>query len=90
VTPGKRIAEWNNNIRKPAATHSPPANTRALARGRAVAFFQNCNLPYVINWDSIACDSSDFLLMGDPLQNYSEEVDRFLAKARSTGGLTEI
>ncbi len=90
VTPGKRIAEWNNNIRKPAATHSPPANTRALARGRAVAFFQNCNFPYVINWDSIACDSSDFLVMGDPLQNYSEEVDRFLAKARSTGSPTEI
>src|SRR5438309_1548652 len=41
VTPGKQIAEWNNNIRRPCATHSPPANTRASGRARAVAFFQS-------------------------------------------------
>ena len=45
--------------------HVPPANTRASGRARAVSFFQNCNFPYVINWDSIACDSRDFLVMGD-------------------------
>src|SRR6266705_398603 len=40
VTPGKRIAEWNNSIRRPSATHVPPANTRASGRARAVAGFQ--------------------------------------------------
>ncbi len=86
VTPGKRIAEWNNNVRRPGATHVPPANTRAAGRARAVAFFQNSNLPYVINWDSIACDSRDCLVMGDPFETYDREVERFLAKPRATDG----
>ena len=90
VTPGKRIAEWNSNIRRPGATHSPPVNTRALGRARAVAFFQNCSYPYVINWDSIACDSRDSLVMGDPFQTYNQEVEQFLATPRSIGNLTEI
>ncbi|PYJ93373.1 MAG: hypothetical protein DME62_09095, partial [Verrucomicrobia bacterium] len=87
VTPGKRIAEWNNSVRRPSATHVPPANTRASGRGQAVAFFQSSGgeLPYVINWDSIACDSRDFLVMGDPFQTYDEEVRSFLAKPRPSG-----
>ena len=91
VTPGKRIAEWNNNIRRPCATHNPPANTRASGRGRAVAFFQSRSggIPYVINWDSIACDSRDFLVMGDPFQTYNQEVEQFLVRPRLTGNLTE-
>ncbi len=84
VTPGKRIAEWNNSVRRPSATHVPPANTRASGRARAVAFFQSCNLPYEINWDSIACDSRDFLVMGNPFETYNDEVERFLAKPRTT------
>jgi proteasome accessory factor A len=87
VTPGKRIAEWNNNVRRPSATRVPPANTRASGRARAVAFFQNCNLPYVINWDSIACDSRDFLVMGNPFETYTHEVEHFLAKPRVTDGV---
>src|SRR5215468_2196926 len=41
VTPGKRIAEWNNSVRRPSAMHVPPANTRASGRAAAVAFFQS-------------------------------------------------
>jgi proteasome accessory factor A len=91
VTPGKRIAEWNNSVRRPSATHVPPANTRASGRAQAVAFFQSSGggLPYVINWDSIACDSRDFLVMGDPFQTYDEEVRRFLAKPRALGNLND-
>ena len=85
VTPGKRIAEWNNSVRRPGATHSPPLNTRASGRAHAVAFFQKCDFPYVINWDSIARDSRDFLVMGDPFETYNEEVDHFLARPRSPG-----
>ena len=90
VTPGKRIAEWNHSVRRPSATHTPPTNTRASGRAHAVAFFQSQSggLPYVINWDSIACDSRDFLVMGDPFQTYNDEVDRFLARPRSPGSLT--
>ncbi len=60
----------------------PPANTRASGRARAVAAFQNRELPYVINWDSIACDSRDFLVMGDPFKTYNDEVEKFLSTAR--------
>jgi len=91
ITPGKGIAEWNNSVRRPSATHVPPANTRASGRAQAVAFFQSRSgeIPYVINWDSIACDSRDFLVMGDPFQTYNEEVEKFLAKPRVIGNLIE-
>lgn len=82
VTPGKRIGEWNNSVQRAEALRTPPANTRASGRARAVAAFQNRELPYVINWDSIACDSRDFLVMGDPFKTYNEEVDKFLSTAR--------
>jgi proteasome accessory factor A len=79
VTPGKRIGEWNNNVRRASAMREPPLNTRALGRAVAIAHFQKENQPYVINWDSIAFDSRDFLVMSDPFETYSEEVTRFLA-----------
>jgi proteasome accessory factor A len=82
VTPGKRIGEWNNSVRRSDATHTPPSNTRASGRARAVASFQQRNQSYVINWDSIACDSRDFLVMGDPFKTYNEEVEKFLTVAR--------
>ncbi len=82
VTPGKRILEWNNSVRRPDSTHTPPANTRASGRAWAVAGFQQRDQAYVINWDSIACDSRDFLVMGDPFKTYNEEVAKFLNAPR--------
>src|SRR5437867_12675222 len=80
ITPGKRIAEWNNSVRRPSATHVPPANTRASGRAQAVAFLQNSDCPYVIIWHSIACESLDCLCMADPFQTYNEVVDPILSK----------
>jgi len=85
VTPGKRIGEWNNSVRRSEAMRLPPANTRASGRARAVAGFQQRDHSYVINWDSIACDSRDFLVMGDPFKTYNEEVERFLSQPRPLG-----
>jgi proteasome accessory factor A len=82
VTPGKRIGEWNNNVRRPEAMREPPANTRAAGRALAVGHFQKESHPYVINWDSIAFDSRDFLVMSDPFETYTEEVGRFLSEHR--------
>src|SRR5438477_59473 len=82
VMPGKRVAEWNNSFQPANAIRVPPANTRASGRARAVAYFQDRHQPYVINWDSIAHDSRDFLVMGDPFETYNDEVDKFLAKPR--------
>ena len=56
---------------------TPPANTRASGRARAVALFQQRQQPYVINWDSIACDSRDFLVMGDPFKTYTRRSGAF-------------
>ena len=82
INPAKRIGEWNNNVRRKEASFHPPANTRASGRAQAVAWFQKSEQPYVINWDSIACDNRDFLVMGNPFQSYNEEVAKFLAQPR--------
>lgn len=78
VAGAKRIGEWNNAVRRADAKTSPPANTRASGRARAVAWFQKRKEPYVLNWDSLARNSHDFLVMGDPFQTYDEEVTAFL------------
>ena len=83
VTPGKRIGEWNNGVRRSDAIRQPPLNTRAFGRAHAVAHFQRSDRPYVINWDSIAYDSRDFLVMGDPFETYTAEVTKFLSAKRA-------
>ncbi len=80
VTAAKRIGEWNNYAQREEATLRPPLNTRASGRAQAVAHFQNGRQPYVINWDSIACNSRDFLVMGDPFHHYVDEVAQFFAE----------
>ncbi len=82
VDGAKRIGEWNNSVRRDEAMRTPPSDTRAAGRARAVEWFQKRKLPYVINWDSIACESRDFLVMGDPFHTYEAEVERFLAQER--------
>ena len=82
VDGAKRIGEWNNSVRRSEAISTPPANTRAFGRARAVEWFQGRKTPYVINWDSIACETRDFLVMGDPFHTYEHEVTRFLEQPR--------
>ncbi len=80
VQGAKRIGEWNQSVGRPDAMHSPPPDTRAAGRARAVDWFQkNKQQPYVINWDSIATEGQDFIVMGDPFRTYEEEVDSFLS-----------
>ena len=81
LEPAKRIGEWNHLVRQKDVTRIPPADTRANGRARAVEFFRKSSRPYVINWDSIAIESRDFLVMGDPFRTYVEEVEEFVAKS---------
>ncbi len=37
----------------------------------------------MINWDSIACESHDFLVMGDPFKTYIDEVEQFVRANRN-------
>ncbi len=80
LKPAKRIGEWNNLVRQKEATFAPPSDTRASGRAHAVALFRREKRPYVINWDSIACESHDFLVMGDPFRTYVEEVEQFVRR----------
>jgi proteasome accessory factor A len=85
LQPAKRIGEWNNLVRQQDTTRTPPADTRASGRAQAVAAFRKDKRPYVINWDSIACESHDFLVMGDPFQTYVDEVNQFIRSPRRSG-----
>jgi len=78
LKPGKTIGELNNSVRRAEAMKTPPANTRAFGRGRAVSYFQEQNLPYLINWDSIAMENQNYLMMPDPFESYDQEVAKFL------------
>jgi proteasome accessory factor A len=82
LKPAKRIGEWNNLVRQKDATLTPPADTRASGRAHAVNAFRKEKRPYVINWDSIACETHDFLVMGDPFHTYIEEVEKFVRQRR--------
>ena len=83
LQPAKRIGEWNNRVRQKDATFTPPGDTRASGRAQAVAAFRRTNRPYVINWDSIACESHDCLVMGDPFQTYPRKWISSLAQSRT-------
>jgi len=75
----KSIGEFNDSARRADATHVPPSNTRAHGRGQAVAFFQKNSPPYLINWDSIAFENHNYLMMPDPFETYAEEVAHFVS-----------
>ncbi len=85
VKGAQRIADWNQSVSQLDAMRVPPQDTRAAGRARAVAWFQeNRDRPYVINWDSIAVENEDVILMSDPFRTYEDEVPRFL-KGLGTG-----
>jgi proteasome accessory factor A len=78
LQPAKAIGEFNAAVRRQEAVSIPPQNTRAKGRSFAVAQFQKRNLPYIVNWDSIALESQDYLPMPDPFNAYEAEVNFFL------------
>ena len=61
-------------MRRAAAMTAPPADTRAHGRGLAVSLFQDRQLPYVINWDTISIDNTATLPMPDPFETYENDV----------------
>src|ERR1700724_2992315 len=78
LKPANAIGEFNSAVRREKTRRTPPQNPRAKGRSRAVAQFQKRNLPYIINWDSIALESQDYLPMPDPFNPYDDEVNFFL------------
>ncbi len=67
---------------------NPPANTRAQARGIAVRYLRDRASNYIINWDSIAVENKDPLVMGNPFHPYRTEVARLLSEPQDEAGTT--
>ena len=63
-------------------TQNPPANTRAQARGIAVRHLRDQAASYIINWDSIAVENKDPLIMNNPFHPYQSEVAQLLFSDR--------
>jgi proteasome accessory factor A len=63
------------------ATTNPPTTTRAQARGIAVRALRGRakTRSYIINWDSVAVEDRDPLIMGNPFYSYTDEVAELLA-----------
>jgi proteasome accessory factor A len=80
IKAGKRITDWNQSVRIKNASYQPPTNSRAAGRSQAVAYFRDSDMPYVINWDSIASGPQDILVMSDPFSTYTSEVSAFLRR----------
>jgi Pup-ligase protein len=72
LTPAKAIGEFNDSVRRRDTMRSPPSDTRARGRGVAVKLFQTRQVPYVINWDSISLENSQYLPMPDPFETYED------------------
>lgn len=78
LSPIGRIGAFNDTVRQPALTRLAPSNTRAKGRGVAVGRLQERkNVPYVINWESMATAPENHLLMPDPFVTYELEAAAF-------------
>ncbi len=78
LKPAKAIGEFNDGVRRPETMQTPPVDTRARGRGEAVGFFRDRDLPYQINWDSVAFDSQNYVSMSDPFDDYRAQMAEFL------------
>lgn len=67
---------------------NPPLNTRAEARGFAAQVLCNRADSYIINWDSVAVEGSDPLVMGNPFHTYRDEIARLLSRSTGADGDT--
>jgi proteasome accessory factor A len=65
---------FNHGAFQPAFLRTAPADTRAHARGIAVAHCLGTRTPCVINWDSMSFNAGNSVAMPDPLVTYGEEI----------------
>ena len=71
---------FNREAFQPAFLRTPPTDTRAHARGLAVAHCLERGEPCVFNWDSMTVGTERTLAMPDPLATYDGEVRALLAE----------
>lgn len=73
-------AVFNREAFDSAFLRTAPADTRAHARGLAVAHCMERSVPCVFNWDSVTVGEDRTLAMPDPLATYDAEVRALLAE----------
>ena len=59
------------------AATTPPADTRAHARGTLARLLRGSPYSYLINWDTVSADETRHLYLGDPLRTYGREAKDF-------------
>ena len=80
LKPSKRIGEWNASMYCDQTLTTPPENTRAFGRGKAVAhFLKHPKRSYLVNWDSLSIEGEPPLAMPDPFETYDSAVGEFLS-----------
>ncbi len=72
------VESFNRDAFQPAFLRTAPADTRAHARGIAVAHCLETREPCVINWDSMSFDAARSVAMPNPLATYEAEIRRTL------------
>jgi proteasome accessory factor A len=82
LDPAPHIRAYNDAARAAHATRTPPADTRAHGRGRAVAGFQKHPQTYIIEWDTISIENTAHLAMPDPFETYTASIDELLDPAK--------
>jgi proteasome accessory factor A len=73
------VEAFNREAFQPAFLRTAPKDTRAHARGIAVAHCLETREPCVINWDSMSFDAGLAVAMPNPLANYEQEIRKALA-----------
>ncbi len=71
---------FNREAFAPSFLRSAPTDTRAHARGIAVAHCLETREPCVINWDSMSFGAEKVVAMPDPLATYEDDIRRMLAE----------
>jgi proteasome accessory factor A len=74
------VALFNREAFQPAFLRTAPADTRAHARGLAVAHCMETHEPCVFNWDSLTVGDGQALALPDPLETYDVAVRKMLVR----------
>ena len=74
------VESFNREAFDPAFLRTAPTDTRAHARGIAVAHCLETREPCVINWDSMSFEGDRVVAMPNPLATYEEEIRKTFAE----------
>lgn len=76
-----RMIRYSDDVSVARAMTSPPASTRAHARGGIVsALIERPGLGYIVDWDGVFVESRRQINLTNPLRTYAAEAQRFIER----------